>query len=98
MGAVLGTVDQDIRRKVAMKVMLPGDRTSTRKLKRFLEEAQITGQLEHPNIVPVHEIGIDEDAKIYFTMKLVQGEDLKVILLKCAAGDEAYQERSAWEI
>jgi len=90
MGAVLGTVDQDIRRKVAMKVMLPGDSTNTRKLKRFLEEAQITGQLEHPNIVPVHEIGIDEDAKIYFTMKLVQGEDLKVILSKCAEGDETY--------
>jgi serine/threonine protein kinase/formylglycine-generating enzyme required for sulfatase activity len=93
MGAVLGTVDQDIRRRVAMKVMLPGDRTNTRKLKRFLEEAQITGQLEHPNIVPVHEIGIDEDAKIYFTMKLVQGEDLKVILSKCAENDEAYQQK-----
>jgi len=93
MGAVMGTVDQDIRRKVAMKIMLPQDRTNTSKVKRFLEEAQITGQLEHPNIVPVHEIGIDEESKIYFTMKLVQGEDLELILEKCEAGDQAYVER-----
>ncbi len=93
MGAVMGTVDQDIRRKVAMKVMLPQDRTNTPKVKRFLEEAQITGQLEHPNIVPVHEIGIDEDSKIYFTMKLVQGEDLEMILQEREAGNEPYVQR-----
>jgi len=90
MGAVLGTVDQDIRRKVAMKVMLPADISKDAKVKRFLEEAQIAGQLEHPNIVPVHEIGIDEDARIYFTMKLVQGEDLEAVMLKCARGDQEY--------
>jgi len=93
MGAVMGTIDQDIRRKVAMKVMLPQDSTNTPKVKRFLEEAQITGQLEHPNIVPVHEIGIDEESKIYFTMKLVQGEDLESILKKSEAGNKAYVQR-----
>jgi len=90
MGAVLGTVDQDIRRKVAMKIMLPKGRGDPVKIKRFLEEAQVTGQLEHPNIVPVHEIGIDEQARIYFTMKLVGGEDLESVLEKCARGDDAY--------
>ena len=93
MGAVLSTVDQDIRRKVAMKIMLTADSTNTPKVKRFLEEAQITGQLEHPNIVPVHEIGIDEDLKIYFTMKLVQGEDLETILAKCEDDRDTYPEK-----
>jgi len=90
MGAVLGTIDQDIRRKVAMKVMLPKNRSDTLKIRRFLEEAQVTGQLEHPNIVPVHEIGIDETARIYFTMKLVQGENLESIITKCADANETY--------
>ncbi len=90
MGAVLSTVDQDIRRKVAMKVMLPAAAGSPQHLKRFLEEAQVTGQLEHPNIVPVHEIGIDEESKIYFTMKMVRGENLESIVNKIAKGDEEY--------
>ena len=90
MGAVLGTIDQDIRRKVAMKVMLPENRSDTLKVTRFLEEAQVTGQLEHPNIVPVHEIGIDENARIYFTMKLVHGENLETIIAKCDQGDQEY--------
>ncbi len=90
MGAVLGTIDQDIRRKVAMKVMLPENRSDTLKIRRFLEEAQVTGQLEHPNIVPVHEIGIDENARIYFTMKLVQGENLETIIKRCASDKSEY--------
>lgn len=90
MGAVFSTVDQDVRRKVAMKVMLPGAAGSPAHIKRFLEEAQITGQLEHPNIVPVHEVGIDEESKIYFTMKLVRGENLEAIIGKIADGDTAY--------
>ena len=90
MGAVLGTIDQDIRRKVAMKVMLPENRSDSLKIRRFLEEAQVTGQLEHPNIVPVHEIGIDEKARIYFTMKLVQGENLETIIKRCASGSHEY--------
>jgi serine/threonine protein kinase/formylglycine-generating enzyme required for sulfatase activity len=95
MGAVLGTIDQDIRRKVAMKVMRPENRRDTLKIRRFLEEAQVTGQLEHPNIVPVHEIGIDENAHVYFTMKLVQGEDLESVITKCADGNEEYEKKYA---
>jgi serine/threonine protein kinase/formylglycine-generating enzyme required for sulfatase activity len=90
MGAVFETVDQDIRRKVAMKVMLPGAEKKTPLVKRFLEEAQITGQLEHPNIVPVHEIGIDDESKTYFTMKLVKGEDLESIIFKISKGNREY--------
>lgn len=93
MGVVVGIVDQDIRRKVAMKVLHPSERPDTSQIKRFVEEAQVTGQLEHPNIVPVHEIGIDEESNIYFTMKLVQGENLDHIISKIAEGDQGYQKK-----
>ena len=93
MGAVFSTVDQDVRRKVAMKVMLPSATSNPAHIKRFLEEAQITGQLEHPNIVPVHEIGIDEESKIYFTMKLVRGENLESIIDKIAGGNQTYAQK-----
>ncbi len=93
MGAVFSTVDQDVRRKVAMKVMLPNTSTSPGHIKRFLEEAQITGQLEHPNIVPVHEVGINAESNIYFTMKMVRGENLDDILDRIAQGKGDYQQK-----
>ncbi|MHC5078398.1 MAG: protein kinase domain-containing protein [Planctomycetota bacterium] len=87
MGAIVKIVDNDIRRPVAMKVML-GEEEGDR-LERFVEEAQVTGQLEHPNIVPVHELGLDDEGKIYFTMKLVKGKSLESIIGKLAGNDPA---------
>ena len=78
MGAVLRAVDCDIRREVAVKYMLvEGDRN---KKLRFIEEAQITGQLEHPNIVPIHELGVDAQKRVFFSMKMVKGRSLQQIL------------------
>ena len=48
-------------------------------LGRFVEEAQVTGQLDHPGIVPVHDIGVDAEDRLYFTMKRVRGEDLRSV-------------------
>jgi len=81
-GQVLKVLDRDLKREVAMKMLLPGslagDASQTQDaLIRFIEEAQATGQLEHPNIVPVHDLGVDHDGRIYFTLKYVQGVSLK---------------------
>jgi serine/threonine protein kinase len=46
----------------------------------FLREAQVTGQLDHPNIVPIHELGRDDDGELFFTMKLVDGESLRALI------------------
>ena len=46
---------------------------------RFLEEAQVTGQLDHPGIVPVHELGVDPAGRPYFTMQLVRGRSLREV-------------------
>lgn len=78
MGAVVRAVDCDIRREVAIKYMLddgdPGHQL------RFVEEAQITGQLEHPNIVPIHELGVDSERRLFFAMKMVKGRSLAQVL------------------
>ncbi len=78
MGAVLRAADCDIRREVAVKYLL--DQADDRKKARFVEEAQITGQLEHPNIVPIHELGVDAKKRLFFSMKMVRGRSLQQVL------------------
>jgi len=93
MGAILNAKDVSLRRNVAMKVMLDEKGASQDRLYRFIEEAQITGQLEHPGIVPLHELGVDATGKIFYTMKFVKGRTLSDILKKIADGDtETIQE------
>jgi serine/threonine protein kinase len=87
MGTILEAREADIRRTVAMKVML--DRHSPDDVARFINEARVTGQLEHPNIVPVHEAGVDESGKLFYTMKYVRGITLWNVLGLLAAGDAA---------
>ena len=94
MGAVRRVWDADLKRELAMKLLLDeAERPQTspggaaRLLGRFLEEAQITGQLDHPSIVPVHELGVDPSGRLYFTMRLVRGETLSRILERVRAGD-----------
>ncbi len=88
MGAILQSMDTDIRRQVAMKVMLKKGGVTRADLERFIEEAQVTGQLEHPNIIPIHELGVDGRGKLYFTMKMVHGKSLFEIISGLSRGDE----------
>ena len=87
MGTVLHVYDQYIRREVAIKIMQ--DTFGDEEKARFLEEAQITGQLEHPNIVPVHDLGFTADGKLFFLMKLVKGRSLEEVLDAIRADDGA---------
>jgi hypothetical protein len=65
-----------------MKVILGGGDAG--RVTRFVEKAQVTGQLEHPNIVPVHELGLDPRGKVFFTRKLVRGRSLEAIVERIA--------------
>ncbi len=76
MGAVFKSHDSDLGREVAMKVLLEKHADKPAVLQRFIEEAQIGGQLQHPGIVPVYELGLLEDKRPFFTMKLVKGRTL----------------------
>ncbi len=87
MGKVLEVEDTELRRSVALKVLRKELLGRTDIVERFLEEAQITGQLEHPNIVPVHEMGVDGAGNLYFTMKFVEGMSLAEVLLRLREGN-----------
>ena len=91
MGAVLAASESATRRTVAMKVMLRGGNANA--TLRFIEEAQVTAQLEHPNIVPVHDLGIDEHGQPFYTMKLVAGITLKKIIELLREGISATVEK-----
>ncbi len=78
MGVVMRARDPDLHREVAVKLLR--HHSDPVRQARFLAEAQITGQLEHPNIVPIHEFGRDADGRPWFAMKLVGGRDLAEIL------------------
>jgi serine/threonine protein kinase len=73
-------VDRGLERRVAVKLMHPDHQHSMLAVRSFVREAQITGQLDHPNIVPVHELGADEHGALFFTMKLVEGRTLHDLL------------------
>ncbi len=80
MGVILQARDLRIRRTVAMKVINSKHQFSRENALRFIDEAQLTGQLEHPNIIPVYELGIDEQGEMFYTMKFVKGTTLDDVL------------------
>jgi hypothetical protein len=80
MGAIFKGRDTDLGRDIAVKMMLETHKGRTEMLQRFVEEAQIGGQLQHPGIVPVYELNQTRDRRPYFTMKLVKGQTLTTLL------------------
>ncbi|MFO8056259.1 MAG: protein kinase [bacterium] len=99
-GRVLLAFDEHIGRDVALKELLPDAsgsipsvssplKTTAAITGRFLQEARITGQLEHPGIVPVYEVGKRPDGSLYYTMRLVRGRTLYDRIHEC----ENLQER-----
>ncbi len=106
MGVVERVWDPDLKRELARKrardaAPTPSAETdagSLQSLGRFLEEAQITGQLDHPGIVPVHELGIDDEGHAFFTMRLVRGDDLSVVFRHVAEGTEDWTQTRALSV
>lgn len=80
--------DNNLGRIVVMKTLHPHLVQSEYMRARFLREARVTAQLQHPATVPVYEIGHDIEGRLYFTMKKVEGETLREILEKQSLGDE----------
>ncbi len=90
MGAVLRGRDVDLGRELAIKVLLDPLRRDPDVVRRFVEEAQIGGQLQHPGIVPVYELGTfpAPDGRPFFAMKLVRGRTLASLLKEAPAARE----------
>ncbi len=81
-GRVFVALDHHLGRSVAVKELLldqqedQGRPGALQTVARFLREARITGQLDHPNIVPVYELGRRADGSLYYTMRVVRGRTL----------------------
>ena len=96
MGEVEAVLDNDIGRLVAVKRRRVGLEDEAG-LARFADEIRTVGQLEHPNIVPIHDVGIDDLGRHYFVMKYVNGETLADIIRRLKAGDPETHARYGFE-
>jgi serine/threonine-protein kinase len=86
MGEVRLHLDRRIGRRVAKKTLHASLDSATAR-QRFLREARVQGQLEHPAIVPVYDLDIDDKGQVFFTMKRVRGMTLERVLERLRAGD-----------
>lgn len=89
MGEVRLCKDSRVGRSIAMKVLHPEARADRDAQLRFIQEAQIQGQLEHPAIPPVYDLGLAPDGTLFFTMKRLRGRTLAEILRGLRAGQPA---------
>jgi len=72
--------DRTLLRHSAMKLLAAGLKPFAADRQRFIEEAQIAAQLDHPNVVPIHELSITDRGDLYFTMKLIEGQTMATML------------------
>jgi serine/threonine protein kinase len=89
MGAVDVARDVYLKRKVALKSMLPSMARHESIASRFVTEMQVTAQLEHPNIVPVYAVEPNPDGSLGYAMKLVRGKELEQLIDEARALTEA---------
>ncbi|MCH2206019.1 MAG: protein kinase [Lentisphaerales bacterium] len=93
---VYGAIDELTGRKVAMAML--ADDSTTEEKERFLREARITACLQHPNIIPVYDMGLSEDDQVFFSMKLVEGESLATIFEKLYENNPDYSNKYPQEV
>ncbi len=77
LGAVFVALDEELHREVALKQILEKHADDPVSRQRFLLEAEVTGSLEHPGIVPVYGLGTHADGRPYYAMRFVRGDSLK---------------------
>ena len=93
MGRVYLARDGDVKRTVALKMARRSDSES---MARFVEEAQVMGQLHHPGIVPMYDLGLTEQGKPYYTMPVVRGRTLGGVLERLREGEA--EARHRWSL
>jgi serine/threonine-protein kinase len=90
MGEVRDCLDARLDRHIALKTATTKDNGE---LSRFVREARVQGQLEHPSIVPVYELGVGADGAPWFAMKRVRGDTLFEVLAQLKRGEGAAKEK-----
>src|SRR5262249_5742382 len=77
LGMVSVALDQELHREVALKEIQPERADDQQSRDRFVLEAEITGRLEHPGIVPVYSLGCDDFGRPFYAMRFVRGDTFK---------------------
>jgi serine/threonine protein kinase/formylglycine-generating enzyme required for sulfatase activity len=90
-GEVVAALDREIRRTVALKSLARASAQDPVQVNRFVEEARLTGQLEHPNIVPIYDLGTAPDGQPFYTMRVVKKTSLRDVL-------EVPEHRAQWPL
>jgi serine/threonine-protein kinase len=88
MGTVWRAKDRTFRRSLAVKMLSEQHQKDADLKRRFLEEAQLMGQLQHPGVPPVHDLGVLPDGRPYFAMKLIKGKTLAALLQERESRDQ----------
>jgi formylglycine-generating enzyme required for sulfatase activity len=99
MGLVRSVTDRVLGRELALKTIRAVDAGQRQQLLlRFMEEAAVVGRLEHPGIVPIHDLGLDTDGEVYFTMPRVRGRTLEEALTLARDGREGWTRARVLEV
>lgn len=80
MGTVDAVWDADLMRHLAVKRLRPELREDARMVRQFLWEARVTAHLDHPNIIPIHDLAVGQSGNVFFTMKRARGRTLEEAL------------------
>lgn len=89
-GEIFTARDEMLGRTVAVKTLRPKHQYCVDQIERLLREAKAAAQLEHPNIIPIHSLGVSPTKGIYFTMKRLRGDSLRHIVNQLALRNPAY--------
>ncbi len=92
-GAVFAASEPGLNREVALKILRPRYRNNSDRVESFIREARATAQIDHPNIIPVHRLGVFDDVGVYFSMKRVEGETLRAILRELDENRNGYRRK-----
>ncbi|MBR4418366.1 MAG: serine/threonine protein kinase, partial [Victivallales bacterium] len=89
-GEIFTAQDGTLGRTVAVKTLRPRHQYSIDQIERIVREAKAAAQLEHPNIVPIHSLGVSPSRGVYFTMKRLRGDSLRHIVTQLSLRNPAY--------
>jgi hypothetical protein len=92
MGVVYRAFDPKLNRSVALKILIGAEHSSAEEIQRFFREAESAARLQHPNIVPIHELDVHE-GRHYYTMEYIEGRPLDVLIR-----EKALQVRPAMQL
>ena len=101
LGRIWVALDAELQREVALKEILPGQANVSECRERFVLEAEITGRLEHPGIVPVYGLGLSADGRPFYAMRFIQGQSLEAALAefhRTDRGDAPFSPARAFEL